>query len=285
MSRKKDVTDGVTCKLCDKLLANRKGLSYHVKVVHNTQFIDYVLQFEHDGVKPTCACGCGGELSFFGGRFMLWVNGHVPSRRQTLETRNRISNSQKGKICSIESNERRSETMKRVHKERPELAQKASKANKERVVSDETRALQSVVRTAKIASGEIVINRDAISKTVTDLYMNDGIAWATGTHFSSKMNKSFHYKASYEPQYMKLLDEDEDVISWEYEFTVILYELDGKKRRYVPDFHVTRTGNRHEFIEVKPVNLRTRPMNVAKRLTAIEFCKSRGWAYKEWSPE
>ena len=82
---------------------------------------------------------------------------------------------------------------------------------------------------------------------------------------------------------MQELDSDESVTSWEYEFTSIEYELGGKRRRYVPDFHVVH-GDRHELVEVKPTQLRNTVMNEAKRLAAQEYCDKEGWSYIEWSP-
>ena len=83
---------------------------------------------------------------------------------------------------------------------------------------------------------------------------------------------------------MQLLDADERVESWSSESFSLPYTLDGKKKRYVPDFHViTRSG--HDFlIEVKPLSLRETSMNVEKRNAAIEFCAKNGWFYVEWQP-
>jgi hypothetical protein len=70
--------------------------------------------------------------------------------------------------------------------------------------------------------------------------------------FYSQKNKTYiEYKSSYELAYIKILEKDNSVISYEYEPIVIEFYLDGKKRRYVPDF-VVNYGDLSDIHEVKP---------------------------------
>lgn len=274
----------VTCNECMKELADRKGLSCHVKVTHKLQFIDYVIKHEHGGHRPICRCGCGNEVSFFCGKFMTWVNGHAPQNGpKTTKTREKIAKTLTGRRQSSQSNAKRSQATKAYHEQHPEFAERTSVRMRNRTVTSETRRKVSHTRTVKIANGDITINRDKVSETITKRYLDGGFAWARGRYVSSKTKQTHTYRSSWELMLMKLLDADSDVLTWEAEFTVIPYALDGKSRRYIPDFHVVRRSC-EQLVEVKPTPLRGTAMNVAKRQAAQAYCTARGWCYIEWEP-
>jgi hypothetical protein len=50
------------CKICGK--GFNKNFIKHIENVHNMDYEDYIVRFFFDGIKPTCACGCGAELKF-----------------------------------------------------------------------------------------------------------------------------------------------------------------------------------------------------------------------------
>lgn len=273
----------VRCKECAKKLADRKGLSCHVKVAHNAQFIDYVIKHELGGSRPTCACGCGGQTSFFGGKFMMYLDHHQPGSKQTREARRKISMGLTGKKQTASSNRKRSAAMLAYHAQHPELAQRTSSYMKGRTVTQETKDRIGSTRSAMLASGELTINRDAISQTIAQLYVDGGFAWAKGTYVSTKTCRKCYYRSSWELSLMQQLDTDDDVLDWESEFTTIPYQFEGIHHVYIPDFRVVRNGVT-QIIEVKPVSLRIIPKNVAKRQAAQRYCAERGWAYVEWEP-
>lgn len=123
-----------------------------------------------------------------------------------------------------------------------------------------------------------------ISETVSKMYVDGEMQFSTGRYESTKMLKHFHYRSSWELLLMQSLDNDVSVLSWEYEFVSIPYELDGIKRRYVPDFHVIYENGLHVLLEVKPQALRDIKRNIVKRQAAIDFCEKNGWEYREWAP-
>lgn len=52
-----------TCKECGESFHHLKKLSEHLKKIHQLSSIDYVIKYEHGGIRPTCL-HCGGETRF-----------------------------------------------------------------------------------------------------------------------------------------------------------------------------------------------------------------------------
>ena len=124
---------------------------------------------------------------------------------------------------------------------------------------------------------------DKISATITQRYLDGGFEWSTGQYTSTKTGVLCNYRSSWELELMTILDGDDRIESWRYEPISIPYVIDGKTRRYVPDFHaVTRTGE-DMMIEVKPLTLSDTEVNSSKRDAALDFCTRNGWTYFEWS--
>lgn len=61
----------IRCEVCKEMVANSKNvLGRHLRKHHQMEYIDYVVMTEHNGVRPTCECGCGVITAFRkGGRF------------------------------------------------------------------------------------------------------------------------------------------------------------------------------------------------------------------------
>lgn len=67
----------LVCLECNKAVANSANiLSRHIKTQHSMQWVDYVIKYDHDGVWPTCACGCGEKLVWRKGGFGKYAKGH-----------------------------------------------------------------------------------------------------------------------------------------------------------------------------------------------------------------
>jgi len=66
------------CPNCDAAYVNLNSLRIHAQKKHGTKSIDLRLALFHDGVRPTCECGCGEETAFDGLviGFVRFVNGH-----------------------------------------------------------------------------------------------------------------------------------------------------------------------------------------------------------------
>lgn len=271
------------CQFCQALKTNRKGLSYHISMKHKTKFIDYITQFEHGGMRPTCKCGCGKAVRFFGGKFMDWFGHHFfAGRPKSPEQKIKISKFHKGRKLPEEHKKKIAKGVRHRLDTDPDIRQRMSAATKGRKRTLEQRKKMSVSRLAGFASGKIVINREKISETMANMYVNDGFKWSKGKHESPKTGKTHWYRSSWEKTFMELLDADDRVVSWLSEWTKIPYTLDGKRRLYVPDFLVTNDSGQKFLIEVKPYELRDRPMNLAKKDVASDLCTQNQWMYKQW---
>lgn len=100
-----------------------------------------------------------------------------------------------------------------------------------------------------------------------------------GEHFfSKKNNKEFYLRSSYESKYARMLEQDDDVVSYEHEPFRIPYLLDGSMHNYVPDFFVTRTQGKKQLIEVKP-SMFVGGVNAVKFQAARQWCQLNGVDY------
>lgn len=275
----------VRCQICSKELENNKGLSYHVSQVHNKKFCDYLVETEFDGKWPTCVCGCGEKVNFFGGKFAKHVGSHgTVGLKRSEETRRKISEIQRGKKLTEEHKNKIGMGVKQRFDSDPLLGEKIKSSLIGKRKSETHCANISKVRKERLASGEIVINRDKISATITQRYLDGGFEWSTGQYTSSKTGRTCNYRSSWEAAYMEELDGRDDVVDWHYEPLSIPYVLEGKTRRYVPDFQVVLSDGTSLLVEVKPSELASTEMNEAKRTAALDFCQKIGWKYTVWKP-
>ena len=52
------------CKLCDFKTDSQISLSKHTGFKHGLKFPEYLVKVKYNGIKPTCACGCGIETRY-----------------------------------------------------------------------------------------------------------------------------------------------------------------------------------------------------------------------------
>jgi TnsA endonuclease N terminal len=90
---------------------------------------------------------------------------------------------------------------------------------------------------------------------------NKGTKKIIGKFPSLKMGKTVWWESQLEQDYIYLLEFDPDVTSYQEQPQTISYTLNGKKRRYTPDFFVHR-GCKRQIIEVKPEDQITKEKNV-----------------------
>jgi hypothetical protein len=274
----------VLCKICQKDFENNKGLSYHVSQVHKEMFSNYLVKYFYEGKWPLCACGCGEEVSFFGGKFTKFIKSHgIIGIKRSEETKRKISKVQIGKILSEEHKSKIGAGVKNKFSTDKSAVEKIRKKLSGKLKTEEHRKNISETRKRKISSGEIIINRDKISESITQRYLDGGFEWSVGQYTSKKSGAQCNYRSSWEKTLMEILDEDPRVSSWSYEPFSIPYEFEGVSRRYIPDFLVTLLG-RPTLVEVKPPPLEETPLNEAKRAAALQFCQNNGWDFIRWSP-
>lgn len=99
---------------------------------------------------------------------------------------------------------------------------------------------------------EIKKIREQMSKKKVKFY-NRGNFKYTGYFYSFKNHKKFGYRSSWELSAMKIFEQIDEIIKYEYETLSISYidEL-GDKRITVPDFLVYYKSGQRQLIEVKP---------------------------------
>lgn len=90
---------------------------------------------------------------------------------------------------------------------------------------------------------------------------NKGSKKVIGKFASLKMGKTIWWESQLEQDYIYLLEFDPDVTSYQEQPPTISYVLNGKKRRYTPDFLVERRDKR-QIIEVKPEEHITKEKNL-----------------------
>jgi hypothetical protein len=103
----------------------------------------------------------------------------------------------------------------------------------------------------------------------------------TGDRHSIKMNKTMHYRSSWEKACMQYFDTADDVVSFEYEkMRIPYYDSDHHKRHYIPDFLVTFRDGHKEMWEIKPRQFVNSTASKAKSASAEEWCSQNGVVYQ-----
>lgn len=78
----------------------------------------------------------------------------------------------------------------------------------------------------------------------------------TGEYTSTKTGQVCRFRSGWEKIYLEYLDNNPDILTFEYESFSIPYvsnKRTGKIRKYFPDFLVTYTNGIIELIEIKPL--------------------------------
>tara|TARA_Y100000034_G_scaffold68413_1_gene82563 strand:- start:372 stop:833 length:462 start_codon:yes stop_codon:yes gene_type:complete len=127
--------------------------------------------------------------------------------------------------------------------------------------TDEAREIMSRKRVEMIISGKV------------KAYGKNRIA---GEYKSSKTDKKMSYRSSWELAVMKFLDENDDVLSYEYEGVRIPYYYKTKKRWHVPDFLIKFSDGSKQMWEVKPAVFIESEKVQEKAKGARKFCEELG---------
>ena len=301
------------CKECFETFDSEKSVARHLRK-HEITLQEYTLKWVHNGVVPKCKCGCDKNTNWNVAlmNYTTFVHGHHAfGRVKSDDEKRRIG-------------EKNSANMVRFMKENPELGQirnkqmrtgltpekeaKRIEASQQAVanMSDEDRQRLSDLMKRRWDSGEMLTvkkksvqtflarskageydyteRNKKLSEVISKKYTDNTWKFAKGFYESTKTKRGCYYRSSWELQFMKQLDEDDDVVDWQSEFTSIPYEYAAAQHRYVPDFHVVRKTH-HELVEIKPAALRSHPRNIAKQLAAERYCEELGWTYVAWEPD
>jgi hypothetical protein len=298
------------CKICKN---EYKRLSSHILKSHELDYKDYLIRYEHNNSIPKCECGCGEDAPYtksHGLSFNRFIHGHSIKIRALLskEARESISrknskhmkkyfkdNPEKRKEKGIQlqagvteaSEAKRIASMKKTysnmsHEDKQKFRDHSTslwEENRELMESAREKGAETWKQRYENGEYDFEERNSKISKSITQLYLDGGQKWARGKYTSTMSNNTYHYRSSWELRYMKELDEDINVTSWDYEPFSIEYILDEKVKRYIPDFIVkTKTGQ--ILVEVKPESLKSTKVNLLKEESARQWCKENNHEYR-----
>ena len=54
----------------------KSKLRIHLKNNHQMRYEDYILKYDYEGIRPTCACGCGKNTNFHKGKYHKYYEDH-----------------------------------------------------------------------------------------------------------------------------------------------------------------------------------------------------------------
>jgi len=302
------------CNECGIEFESQEFVFRHIRS-HNVTVQEYVLKYHHNGVVPVCRCGCFGKTTWNVGlkNYTTFVHGHHAfGRIKSAEEKAKIGaknsvNMKRWMARHPDVAKKKIDAMNSV--KTPESEAKRIKATREaydamtledkQKFSDHTKRLwaDGTLAEAHAKATETFKQRSAdgkydfternenLSKSITQKYLDGGFAWSTGQYTSIKTGAVCNYRSSWEKMYMEELDSRDDVEIWKYEPMSLPYFLEGKLKRYIPDFQVILSDGSCLLVEVKPASLVGTDMNEAKHAAALDFCMKNGWKYMTWSPE
>lgn len=230
---------------------------------------------DEEKIKRLCKCGCGTPVKKQN-KYALGHNSSVEpvglkamqaiERTPEMEAY-RLEKSREG-IEKMKADGRSSERIRKVWRDNRELMEEALKR-------------AGVTRKKRIDAGEIKINKEKISETVSRRYLEGGFKWSRG-EYSEQNTKSTkkvsYYRSSWELEMMKHLDNDNSVLEWTFEPFWIRYEFDGK-RRYIPDFLIKYQNGETKLVEIGVKEIKVSQRNLAKFEAARNMCSKNGWEF------
>ena len=110
--------------------------------------------------------------------------------------------------------------------------------------------------------------------------------YITGTHHSPKCSTPINYRSSWELTVAQYLDQNPDVLSYEYESIIIRYAIAGRYRRYTPDFLVLYKTGKKVIVEVKRADKLTDRKVIAKATATRKWLKENkleDYEYQFWT--
>jgi len=210
-----------------------------------------------------CECGCNQEVRNEKFRFLRGHN----NRGQifSLEARRNISLGHLGKPSGMLGKHWSEEKKEKLRKPRSEefkqkvrigcIGKNKGKQSWCKGLTSETDERVSI-RAASI-SGHVTSEEtrrkigeaNRLARQDPTKYRNTG--QIKGYFFSAKNNDNIPYRSSYELEYLKQLESDPLVVTYEYESLRIEYQFNGVSRTTIPDFLVHYTDGHTELVEVK----------------------------------
>lgn len=123
---------------------------------------------------------------------------------------------------------------------------------------------------------EISLNAIERLRKNPSLFKKGKSFYVTGRHLSPKTGKTMFFRSSFEKKYMVELDNNVNVVWYEYEpkNITLKYEWNGTIRNYKPDFLVTYSNGDKRLVEVKNDYHIKFERNQAKLGALVDFAKT-----------
>lgn len=97
--------------------------------------------------------------------------------------------------------------------------------------------------------------------------------YITGIHHSPKCPTPIKYRSGWELTVALYLDQDPEVLSYEYESFIIRYAIAGRYRSYTPDFLILYKSGKKVIVEVKRADKLTDRKVIAKATATRKWLK------------
>lgn len=110
--------------------------------------------------------------------------------------------------------------------------------------------------------------------------------YITGIHYSPKCPTPIKYRSGWEHIVALYLDQDPNVLSYEYESFKIRYAVAGRYRDYYPDFLVFYKSGKKVIVEVKRSDKLTDRKVIAKATATRKWLKENkldDYSYEFWT--
>jgi len=148
------------------------------------------------------------------------------------------------------------------------------------LVSEETRRKISEARKGKTLPPRTEEHKEKLRLAWKDPTKHKTDGQIKGYYFSTKLNDNIPYRSSYELAYLKQLESDPLVVSYEYEILRISYQVAEKEHFTKPDFLVHYSDDHTELVEVKSDWCIDLPSIKAKLEAMKKYAEEHNWTFK-----
>lgn len=98
-------------------------------------------------------------------------------------------------------------------------------------------------------------------------------------------NTMVHWDSFLERNFIRLVDFQLEVEELYHQPVCIHYNLDGKPRRYFPDFKMVLSNHQTVLVEVKSKAFFNEYNNIIKYKVGQQYCADKGWLYQVYTEE
>lgn len=257
---KKPTVFTIECLECKKMVANSMNvLGRHLRKEHSMEYIDYVIKYEHGGIRPTCKCG--GEVKFIkGGKFNKFCSTSCFSSGQNnpMSRTNMPISPSLGLVRTEEQLKVYSQAAKEKwqgpHGDKlREILRSEEYVNKQRDISNHLYATTDQAQ--KISDGlnkfwnsddpKVEELRKAASDRAIEMSINGILGdknYHSGNIFNSFTNQMEYMHSGWETEFLRRCVANNTPVTKKHSIRIPYKDKENKDRTYIPDF-VTIDGS------------------------------------------